>query len=217
MFLIQGNESHYIENTDPDRFEAMIGQTVSHYTILEEHGRGGMAEVYLAGDTKLDRRVALKFLAPLGDEEAGRRFIHEAKIAASLNHPNICTIHEIDEAGSRNFIVMEHVEGESLKEMTPALPSFRGRALQHAAYQGPAGPGARPARRVREGEGLVRTADHGRPGARALPADTSALPLPAGAAVREDGTARSGGGALRALPRGMFRRAGGIDRDRHLM
>lgn len=94
----------------------MIGKTVSHYKILGELGRGGMGEVYLAEDTRLGRRVALKFLAPLGDEEASRRFVHEAKIAASLNHPNICTIHEIDEADGRYFIVMEHVEGRSLKE-----------------------------------------------------------------------------------------------------
>lgn len=94
----------------------MIGKVVSHYKILEELGRGGMGVVYKAEDIKLKRTVALKFLPPdfTQDHEARGRLMHEAQAAAALNHPNICTIHEIDEEGGRYFIVMEYVEGESL-------------------------------------------------------------------------------------------------------
>lgn len=102
----------------------MIGKTISHYKIIEEIGHGGMGVVYKAGDTKLGRTVALKFLSPhtVGDDEDRARFIHEAKAAASLNHPSICTIHEIDEVEDQYFIAMEHVEGLSLKEMIASGP-----------------------------------------------------------------------------------------------
>ncbi len=97
----------------------MIGKTYSHYHILEELGRGGMGTVYKAEDTKLDRMVALKFLPShlsQADEEK-KRFIHEAKAASALDHPNICTIYEINETDDgQMFIAMACYEGQSLKE-----------------------------------------------------------------------------------------------------
>ncbi|MDO8549325.1 MAG: protein kinase [Ignavibacteria bacterium] len=97
----------------------MIGKTISHYSIIEKLGEGGMGVVYKAQDTKLDRIVAIKFL-PNGssnNEENKARFLQEAKAAASLNHPNILSIYEIDKDEKNQFIVMEYIEGEVLKSL----------------------------------------------------------------------------------------------------
>jgi len=97
----------------------MVGQTVSHYKIIEKLGEGGMGIVYKARDTKLDRIVAIKFLPShlSGVEENKARFMQEAKAAASLNHPNILSIYEIDKDEKNQFIVMEFIEGDVLKSL----------------------------------------------------------------------------------------------------
>ncbi len=102
----------------------MLGKTISHYKILEKIGIGGMGVVYKAEDTKLKRTVALKFLPPelMRDKEAKVRFIQEAQAAAALNHPNICTVYEINEADGHNFIAMEYIKGHSLKEKIASGP-----------------------------------------------------------------------------------------------
>ncbi|MFP4081951.1 MAG: protein kinase domain-containing protein [Candidatus Aminicenantes bacterium] len=121
----------------------MVGQTISHYKILEKIGEGGMGVVFKAEDTKLKRTVALKFLPRelIRDSEAKERFIQEARAAAALDHPHICTVHEINEAKpapaeageGKTFIAMAYIEGQSLKEKIKSGPIEIGEALDIAA------------------------------------------------------------------------------------
>ena len=104
---------------------AIIGRAIAHYRILSFLGRGGMGEVYLAQDTKLGRKVALKLL-PMSlnsDEERLRRFEREARSASALNHPNVCVIYEVGEtAEGRHFIAMEHIDGVTLRSRFDQAP-----------------------------------------------------------------------------------------------
>jgi serine/threonine protein kinase/Tol biopolymer transport system component len=112
----------------------MIGTTVSHYRILEKLGEGGMGVVYKARDLRLDRFVCVKVLRAeqLKDESRKQRFVQEAKSASSLNHPNIITIHEIDEAGGTDFIVMELITGKTLQQLIPSGGLLVRDALRYA-------------------------------------------------------------------------------------
>src|SRR6185503_4014026 len=103
-------------NISQDRDTRLVGRTLTHYQVQSLLGAGGMGEVYLARDPRLDRAVALKILPPdlAFDADRMQRFTREAKAASALNHPNVATIYDVGESDGVRFIVMEYVEGETL-------------------------------------------------------------------------------------------------------
>jgi len=152
----------------------MIGKTISHYKILEKLGEGGMGVVYKAEDTKLKRTVALKFLPPelTRDSEAKERFVHEAQAASGLDHPNICTIYEIDETeDGQLFIVMAYYGGETVQrkiESGPLEPSEAldiaiqvAQGLRKAHEMGIAHRDIKPANLMITRDGVVKIVDFG--------------------------------------------------------
>jgi serine/threonine protein kinase len=151
----------------------VAGQLVGHYKIIRPLGKGGMGEVYLAGDTKLDRKVALKLLPAefTNHKDRLRRFIREAKAASSLNHPNIITIHEIGEAAGAHFIATEFIEGQTLKQLMRrsrmALPEIldvsmqAANALQAAHAAGIVHRDIKPDNIMLRPDGIVKVLDFG--------------------------------------------------------
>src|SRR5256714_6120887 len=112
------------------------GTKLGRYEIRAKIGEGGMGEVYLAQDMKLDRKVALKILPAeiAGDRNRMNRFVQEAKAASALNHPNIITIHEIDQTDSAHFIAMEFIDGETLRQRLKNGPLKIGEVLEMAIH-----------------------------------------------------------------------------------
>lgn len=151
----------------------MVGQTISHYRILQKLGAGGMGIVYLAEDTRLDRRVALKMLPPefAADEGRGERFLREARAVANLNHPGIAVLYEIGDAAGTQFLAMEYVSGKTLQEELAGGSLSKDRladytmqiadALEHAHLHGILHRDIKPANMVVGPEGRVKLLDFG--------------------------------------------------------
>ena len=113
----------------------VTGTKLGRYEIRSKIGQGGMGEVYLAEDTTLRRPVAIKFISDdsMGNEGANKRFLREAQIAAQLDHPNICTVHEVADENGRSFIVMQYVEGETLDARMKRKPLSTSESVDTAA------------------------------------------------------------------------------------
>ena len=112
----------------------MVGKKILHYQLIDKIGAGGMGEIYKGQDSRLNRLVAVKILSPglSTDPERKRRFFQEAQAASALNHPNIITLYDIVSEGDMQCIVMEYINGKTLRDLTPAGGLIPPQALQYA-------------------------------------------------------------------------------------
>jgi len=162
----------------------MHSGVISHYRIIRKLGQGGMGEVYLADDSVLGRKVAIKVLPEdsVSDDQARRRLLREARAAATLDHPNICSIHEVGDEDGSAFIVMQYVEGQTLSERLREKPmslkesldiaSQIASALEEAHSRGIVHRDIKPQNIIMTPRGLVKVLDFGL--AKILPVETDA-------------------------------------------